>query len=119
MFLVLVLLFLVFYYPSSSSSQYCHCHYYVYYRQHDEQEMSLHASDPIWGFRYILIGIERLRDPMNPMDKWNTARHLSSLERKAARTILSTIHRHGLKKADELRNEVNWTWSQVATRSFS
>lgn len=90
-----------------------------FYRQHDDQEMSLHASDPIWGFRYVIIGMERLLDPMNPMDKRSTVHHLSSLERKAARTILSTIGRHGLKKAEELRNEVNWTWRQVASRCFA
>lgn len=90
-----------------------------YYRQHDDQEMSLHASDPIWGFRYLIIGMERLRDPLNPMDKRNTTLHLSSLERKAARTILTAIRKHGLRKAGELRQEVDWTWKQVIARIFS
>ena len=88
------------------------------YRVHEQQEMSFHTADPIWGFRYFLIGRTQLTDDRNPMSEKTRKSHLSKLERKIARTILTSIRNHGLRKANEMRREAKWSWAEVWKSAF-
>ena len=91
----------------------------AYYRKHDDQEMTVHAKDPIWAFRYFLISRAQLTDDRNPMSESLRRKHLFTLERKMARTILTSIKNHGLQKANEMRREAAWTWTKVWKSAFS
>lgn len=90
-----------------------------FYRKHDDQEMTVHAKDPIWAFRYFLISRAQLTDDRNPMSESLRRKHLFTLERKMARTILTSVKNHGLQKANEMRRETAWTWSKVWKSAFS
>ncbi|MDA8695958.1 glycosyltransferase family 2 protein, partial [Flavobacteriales bacterium] len=89
------------------------------YRKHDDQEMTVHAKDPIWGFRYFLISQTQLVDTRNPMSESERTKHLSTIERKIARTVLTSIMNHGFRKADKMRREAGWSWSKVWQSAFS
>ena len=94
-------------------------HMLAMYRVHEQQEMSLHAADPIWGFRYLLISRSLLSNDQNLMSESLQQKHLFSLERKMARTILTSIKNHGLRKANEMRQEADFSWPKVWKASFS
>lgn len=91
----------------------------AHYRKHDDQEMTEHARDPIWGFRYLLISRFQLIDNQNPMPHDRKAHHLKCIERRMARAIVMAIKNHGLNKASEMRKESNWTWRKVISSAFS
>lgn len=91
----------------------------AHYRKHDDQEMSEHARDPIWGFRYFLISMSHLNDDHNPMSDDRKEQHLKNIERRMGRTIITTIKNNGFNKASEMRKESNWTWRKVFSSAFS
>ena len=90
----------------------------AHYRKHDDQEMTVHAKDPIWAFRYFLISRDQLTDDRNPMSESLRRKHLFTLEKRIARTILTTIKNHGLRKANEMRREAKWSWTKVWNSAF-
>ncbi len=91
----------------------------AYYREHGDQEMTVHANNPIWGFRYLLIGQTQLAHDRNPMSESVRKKHLFTLEKRIARTILASIKNHGLRKANEMRREAKWSWAKVWKKAFS
>ena len=91
----------------------------LFYRVHDEQEMTAHSADPIWGFRYLLISRTQLSSDKNPIPPDLQERHLSCIEKKMARTIIMTIKNHGISKANQMRKEAEWSWSAVCQAAFS
>ena len=91
----------------------------AHYRKHDDQEMSEHARDPIWGFRYFLISRDQLKHPDNPMASNNWSKHLATVEKKIGRTIIVAIKKYGWRKANEMRKETQWSWNQVLSAAFS
>ena len=91
----------------------------AHYRQHDDQEMTDHAQDPLWGFRYYLVSRSQLSDGQNPMSDERKTLHLKSIERRMGRTIIMTIKNHGFSKASEMRKESNWSWGKVFSSAFS
>lgn len=91
----------------------------AYYRIHSDQEMSEHARDPIWGFRYLIISRDELKHPENPMSSNDCSKHLATIEKKIGRTIIVAIKTYGWRKANEMRNEAQWTWNHVVSAAFS
>jgi hypothetical protein len=90
-----------------------------FYRKHDDQEMSHHAQDPIWGFRYLLISLNQLMDDQNPMSKSMRQKHQFAVEKRIARTIIMAIKKHGPRKANEMRQEAGCYWTTVCKSAFS
>ena len=90
-----------------------------FYRKHDDQEMSHHARDPIWGLRYLLISQNQLMDDQNPMSKSMRQKHQFAVEKRMARTIIMAIKKHGPRKANEMRREAKWSWATVWKSAFS
>jgi glycosyltransferase involved in cell wall biosynthesis len=93
-------------------------HMLAMYRVHEEQEMSHHAADPIWGFRYLLVSHTQLSCDHNSMPGSLQKKHLFALERKMARSILTSIRHHGLRKANEMRQEAELSWGRVWKAAF-
>ena len=91
----------------------------LFYRVHENQEMTVHAKDPIWGFRYLLISQGHLMDAKNPMSPEDRTKHLIVIEKKIGRTIIIAIQKHGFHKANEMRNEAQWRWTKVFKAAFS
>jgi len=91
----------------------------AHYRKHDDQEMTEHGRDPIWGFRYFIISRDELQCADNPMPVDLQTAHLSSIEKKIGRTIILTIKRFGFRKADEMRGEAGWSWKKTVKAAFS
>ena len=89
-----------------------------HYREHEEQEMTHHRQDPIWGFRYFIVSRNELSHPENPMPEATRINHLRNLDRRIGRTILNNMARFGLSKANQMRHEVGWTWRQVVKCTF-
>lgn len=91
---------------------------HAYYRTHDDQEMTEHGNDPIWGFRYLLISEEQLARSSNPMDPVLRTEHTKSLSRRIGRTIIYAIKKHGWLKANQMRREAKRSWKQVVLEAF-
>lgn len=91
----------------------------THWRKHDHQEMTAHAEDPIWAFRYLLISRAELSHSRNPMRSETREQHLDFVERRIGRTIVVAIKKHGLRKAQEMRLEAGWSWPQVISAAFS
>ena len=91
----------------------------THWRKHDHQEMTAHAEDPIWAFRYLLISQIELSHSRNPMGSETRKQHLNFVERRIGRTILVAIKKHGLRKAQEMRLEAGWSWQQVISAAYS
>ena len=91
----------------------------AWYRKHDDQEMTHHAQDPIWGFRYLLISHQQLSDSMNPIAKDKRQEQLRLIERKMGRAIVTAIKKHGIRKAAEMRKETPWSWKRTFRAAFS
>ena len=91
----------------------------AWYRKHDDQEMTHHAQDPIWGFRYLLISHQQLSDSMNPIAKDKRQEHLRLIERKMGQAIVVAIKKHGIHKAAEMRKETPWSWKRTFRAAFS
>lgn len=93
-------------------------HTLAMYRVHEQQEMSLHAKDPIWGFRYLLVSHSHLLNNQSPMSESLRQKHILTIGRKIARTILVAIKKHGFGKANQMRHEVEWSWQKVWKSAF-
>lgn len=92
---------------------------HAHYRVHDDQEMTAHGQDPIWGFRYLLISQEQLLRPTNPMDASVRSIHLKALNRRIGRTIIHAVKKHGWSKANQMRSESKKSWNDVVSAAFS
>ena len=92
---------------------------HAHYRVHDDQEMTAHGQDPIWGFRYLLVSREQLLRPTNPMDASVRSLHLKALNRRIGRTIIHAVKKHGWSKANQMRSESKKSWNDVVSSAFS
>jgi glycosyltransferase involved in cell wall biosynthesis len=75
----------------------------VWYREHDEQEMTLHRSDPMEPFKYFLLAEEFINSSDCPLDKKDKIKVLKKVNYKKARSIVSSAKHHSIKKAFELK----------------
>lgn len=91
----------------------------LWYRKHADQEMSHHARDPMWGFRYLLVSHEQLNHPQNPIDPGPRQTNLLLIEKKIGRTIILATKKFGLRKANEMRNAIQWSWRRTLQAAFS
>jgi glycosyltransferase involved in cell wall biosynthesis len=78
-------------------------HGIVWYREHDEQEMAHHRSDPMEPFKYILLADDLLASVNCPLNENEKQKVLKLNKQKQSRAILSAGKHHSIKKALELK----------------
>ena len=88
-------------------------HMLSFYRKHDDQEMSHHREDPIWAFRYLIISLEHLGRFECPLDENQQKKESQKVRRKAGRSIIQAIRKHGWKKGRQMMAEIGWTIRQT------
>lgn len=93
-------------------------HGIVWYREHDEQEMSLHRSDPMEPFKYLLISIELLKTKMCPLDEKKRVFAIKKQKNKIARSIFSAAKNHSIKKAREMKKASNMSFSTIIKKGL-
>lgn len=74
----------------------------VWYRDHDEQEMADHRSDPMQPFKYILLAENLIYDENCPMNESQKSLALKKIKHQKARAILSAAKHHSLSKSIEM-----------------
>ncbi len=82
-------------------------HGIVWYREHEEQEMSDHRSNPMEPFKYILLAEDLLKDSLCPLSSQEKERALKKNKTQQAIAISSAFKHHGKSKAMELKNASN------------
>ncbi|MEZ4801893.1 MAG: glycosyltransferase family 2 protein [Gelidibacter sp.] len=85
----------------------------VWYREHDEQEMSDHRSDPMHPFKYILLAEELIKSDDCPLSSNEKSRALRKIEKNKSRAILSAVKYHSIKKGMELKKASQLNMLQV------
>lgn len=90
-----------------------------YYREHEEQEMTLHSSDCIWPLKYEILSLAKLTSPDCPLDKDESQLHSWAQKRKIARTILYGIKRHGVKDAIKMQRYSQLSWFSIVKNAFA
>lgn len=85
----------------------------VWYREHDEQEMADHRSDPMHPFKYILLSESLLKDDACPLTDYEKKKALKKVDKTKARAILSASKHHSIKKAMEMKKESQLNMFQI------
>lgn len=85
----------------------------VWYREHEEQEMADHRSNPMEPFKYILLAEKLLQEPKCPLGPIDTQEALRANKEHQAAAILSAFKHHSLKKAMELKKASGLTFFEV------
>ncbi len=88
-------------------------HGIAWYRVHDEQEMSLHRSDPMEPFKYLLIAKELVVSDKCPLNKKEKEEAQHIIAKKMAKSVLSAGKHHSIKKAIELKNSSQMNFIQI------
>ncbi len=90
-----------------------------FYRKHDEQEMTLHRADPMWAFKYQLLGLDLCQDEACPLAQKEKAVLIHQLERRLARTVLYSFKRNSIKDTFRLKKASGKSWMQLVKDAFS
>lgn len=77
-------------------------HGIVWYREHDEQEMAHHRSDPMQPFRYLILAEQLVASEKCPLTEDERKRALIKLKNKKAKAVMSAGKHHSFKKSMEL-----------------
>ena len=88
------------------------------YREHEEQEMSLHRADPMWAFKYINLSLDMLSEDKCPMDDESRQMIVNDVKRKQARTVLYSFKRNGIKDTLRLKKASALTWRMILQNAF-
>ena len=88
-------------------------HGIVWYREHDEQEMSDHRSDPMEPFKYILLSEDMLSSIDCPLTEEDKKRAIRQVRYKKARSVLSAFKHHSFKKGMELKKNSGLSYFQL------
>lgn len=85
----------------------------VWYREHEEQEMSLHRSDPMEPFKYLLLAEELLNDDKCPLKALDRICALQKVKKQQSNAILSAFKHHSISKANEMRRASRLGYSTI------
>jgi len=88
-------------------------------RRHHDSESAVWHSNPIWPLLYKSISLEHLEHPNCPLEAAVRELELQKTKRQAARSILIAIRHHGLSKANEMREILNWGWAETLKFAFN
>jgi glycosyltransferase involved in cell wall biosynthesis len=90
-----------------------------FYRKHDEQEMTLHRADPMWAFKYQLLGLDICQGETCPLAENDQADLMHKLKRRLARTVLYSFKSNSIKDTFRLKTATEKTWAQLVKNAFS
>ena len=93
-------------------------HGIAWYRVHDEQEMSLHRSDPMEPFKYLLIAKELVASDKCPLNKKEKEEAQHIIAKKMAKSILSAGKHHSIKKAIQMKKFANHSIISVFSKGL-
>lgn len=93
-------------------------HGVAWYREHDEQEMADHRSDPMHPFKYIMLAEALLKDKKCPLLETERRMALINIKKKQANTIISAFKHHGKTKGMELRQYSNMSFYEIFKYKF-
>ena len=82
-------------------------HGIVWYREHEEQEMKDHRTDPFEPFKYILLQEEMIAGPDCPLDSSEKEKVLKKILVRKSKSILSAFKKHSFRKGVELFQNSN------------
>ncbi|WP_434037647.1 glycosyltransferase family 2 protein [Formosa sp. 4Alg 33] len=85
----------------------------VWYREHDEQEMSLHRSDPMQPFRYKLLAEKLLTSDKCPLTGEDKEKAIKKVKSEQIGAILSASKHYSIKKALELKNASDLSFLEI------
>lgn len=85
----------------------------VWYREHDQQEMAFHRSDPMEPFKYKLLAVELLNHKKCPLSLEERNKALDLLKKQKAAAIISAAKHHSIKKAHQLKLSSNLSFLQI------
>ena len=91
----------------------------AWYREHDEQEMSDHRSNPMEPFKYMLLADELLKSSKCPLSELEVEKALKLNKKKQCRAIASAFKYHSVKKALELKKESDVSFLSVLKQVIS
>ncbi|WP_159022670.1 glycosyltransferase family A protein [Formosa sp. L2A11] len=91
----------------------------VWYREHDEQEMSLHRSDPMQPFRYKLLAEDLLKSNNCPLSASDKMQALKIVKSQQASAILSAGKHYNIKKGLELKNASDLNFLEIIKNKLS
>ena len=94
-------------------------HGIVWSREHDEQEMALHRSDPMEPFKYILITERLISSSKCPLDSSAQQIILNRVKRQKAKAIISAIKNHSISKGVQIRKASGLNYWQIITNIIS
>ena len=90
-----------------------------FYREHEEQEMTLHRADPMWAFKYQLLGLEMCKGEGCPITGSEQTALVKKLERRLARTVLYSFKRNSIKDTFRLKKATGKTWVELVKDAFA
>ncbi len=88
-------------------------HGVVWYREHDAQQMNDNLRDPYVPFKYILCAKALIASGKCPLGAHEKTKALKALKYNEARSILSAVKHHSLKKALELYKASELNFFQI------
>ncbi|BAO76189.1 glycosyltransferase [Winogradskyella sp. PG-2] len=91
----------------------------VWYREHDEQEMADHRSDPMQPYKYVLLAENLINSPKCPLNEGEKAKALKKIDYTKSRSILSATKHYSLSKALELKRQSKLSYIQIFLNLFS
>jgi glycosyltransferase involved in cell wall biosynthesis len=93
-------------------------HGIVWYREHNEQEMTLHKSDPIEPFKYLLLTRDLLKNQKILLSDDQKSKASKINERKISRSFLSAFKHHSFHKGLELKYHSEKGWFKIITEGL-
>ena len=88
----------------------------AWYRVHEEQEMSLHRSDPIEPLKYKLCAQDLLNSPHCPLSVEKRMLALKIVNNEIVDFILSALKHHSLKKFLQMKSLSNTSFTKIVNR---
>lgn len=82
-------------------------HGIVWYREHEEQEMKDHRTDPYEPFKYILLQEEIIAELDCPLDSYEKEKVLEKISVRKSKSILSAFKKYSFAKGMELFQSSN------------
>lgn len=87
----------------------------VWYREHDEQEMSDHRSNPMEPFKYMLLADDLLASNECPLNESEKQKALQRNKQNKCRAIISASKHHSIKKSMEMKNVSGLGFFEIIT----
>lgn len=94
-------------------------HGIVWYREHDEQEMAHHRTNPMEPFKYILLAEKLIQNENCPLQEKQKQKVLKKLKAEQANAIVSALKHHSWKKAKEMKTASGFSYFYILKYKFN